>query len=121
MGSTADLLVRLDVVDEDGVNKVHAEDFVESLEVYLANGTRAPLSLAAGNNAVAVPDGARGLILRFLDGDAPDLILKGANADTGIVIATGGVPDHPILIPLGDAPTIVINSTDDVECEAVWF
>lgn len=120
MTSTADLLVRLSIVDANAVEQEHVERFYEALAILAENGKRERVDLINGNTALVVPTGATGVIILPVSG-AFTTTLKGANADTGIIVATTAVMRTPIVLPLGTTPTIVLTCTGTAVVEVVWF
>lgn len=118
--STARVLVRVDVVDANETNQLHAESFVDNIAALVPNGQRQLLTLANGHTSLAVPAGANGVLLIPVSG-AFTYTLKGANGDTGVVLATTAVPLVPVLLPLGTAPTIVVDCTGAGTLDVVFF
>src|SRR5271166_460386 len=80
------------------------------------------ISLAAGNNPVAVPAGAAGVVLVPSPGlTAPNTVawtVKGVNGDTGIAPAPAGWVAFS-LTP-GALASFVVNAASPMELTAVW-
>ena len=81
-------------------------------------GAPVQVALNTGNNTVAVPAGAIGVLLVPPVGSTNSKILKGVNADTGIAMATG----QPFMMFFAPSATsFVINAAGAETLLAAWL
>jgi hypothetical protein len=118
MTALADVLVRLDVLDDD-VLVEHLESFVESITSTILERKRHTLS--NGFTAITVPTGAKGVIMVPISG-AFTHTLKGITGDTGVVLgAASTLPIIPIVLPLGTTPSLGLACTGAAVVLIVFF
>ncbi len=78
-----------------------------------------PVSLSAGNNTIAVPSQAAGVIIIPPAGSTVALTLKGVNADTGIALGPQGLTVLSFTNP--PPASIVINAGSTVVVQVIFF
>lgn len=66
--------------------------------------------LSTGNNAITVPTGSKGVVIKPPTGNTQALVLKGINGDTGIAIAKV----DPTSLGLDSVSSFVINAAGSV-------
>jgi len=86
----------------------------------MADGKVETYALTAAFQALTVPTGSQGVLIRLVSG-AVTLTLKGVTGDTGIVLQSGTLSTVPIMVPLGTSPSIGILSSGTGVVECVWF
>lgn len=120
MASTAEVTGA--VVVNDGTRDVTT--FVQSSSVAIAagvgDGTMQTVAIANGFNALTVPTGAKGVLIKLVSG-ALTLTLKGVTGDTGIKMQSGTLSTVPIMLPLGTTPSIGIAADGAGTIEILWY
>lgn len=82
------------------------------------------VSLAIGNNTIAIPGKAAGVFILPTQGTSNTLILKGASGDTGVVIqsVTTPAPFPPASFAFAQAAMtqFVLNSAIAIAVQIIW-
>lgn len=121
MTTTAEISVA--VVTNNGTRDVITFPVSTSVTLVagLQDGQMTPLTLASGFNALTVPTGAQGVMIRLTAG-ALTITVKGVTGDTGVVLQSGTLTTVPIILPLGTSPSIgLTTSGTGGTCEVLFF
>lgn len=120
MAAIADLQLQLAVTSDEGALAGTYPSRVR-WSPGVGNGQRQTVTLAAGDNTLTPPTGAKAALLIL--GEATELTLKGADGDDGIALTPSSAPvGFDCFLPLASVTTFVVeNGEATSQSIEVWY